>query len=336
MAFYKERGASMTEFVIGFPVAFLLVLGILQVALLFNASLVAEYSVFTAARAAAVMIPIKKNPDGDFPQDEAYKLKPDGDKINRIRWAAALPMVPHSPELQSYMKYIGQNMAGQVKQIAASAFQGLQNTPAFQSILTGITSVANSQIVQFAAGLTGNSSVNFDPNTYVNTANNYVNAALGNQSIEKGLTVEAAIDAQLDGQQRLKVGSLGYSGSIWRMTKKILPAFFLTGVRFLNPDGSVKEPTADGYEFSKDDQLVGIELNYLFFCRIPFAARFVGQILYNFSSDEKDAIKTALITGGLGGMDASSGTLIKSGLLPGYYVRIKKEYYLPIEHIRQD
>jgi len=52
--FVKQSGQSMTEFIIVFPVLFLLIFGALQFALLYHAKITLNYATFLAARSGAV------------------------------------------------------------------------------------------------------------------------------------------------------------------------------------------------------------------------------------------------------------------------------------------
>ena len=78
----RESGQSIVEFVIVFPVLFLLFLTILQVALLLNARHLVHYAAFYAARAAIVWQPAKVS----------QKIKDD--KIKRAAVIACLPISP--------------------------------------------------------------------------------------------------------------------------------------------------------------------------------------------------------------------------------------------------
>ena len=101
-----EDGQAMTEFIISFPILLFITLCMMQLSLLYTARLVVNYSAFSAARAAAVIIPISLDK-----QDSNDKNEPEGvviyknkkGKLNMIRNAARLTCMPISADASTVM-----------------------------------------------------------------------------------------------------------------------------------------------------------------------------------------------------------------------------------------
>ncbi|MCK7540901.1 MAG: pilus assembly protein [Marinilabiliales bacterium] len=89
-----EDGQAMTEFILIFPLLLFITLCIMQMALVYTGRLIINYSAFTAARAAVVVIP------GTMGEETENVIDPekDGGKPNRIRDAARLACTPASAE----------------------------------------------------------------------------------------------------------------------------------------------------------------------------------------------------------------------------------------------
>jgi len=87
-----EDGQAMTEFILTFPILLFITLCIMQLSLIYTARLVVNYSAFSAARAAVVIIP---QPIDSEPEGSIDPTLSDG-KLNIIRNAARLTCTPIS------------------------------------------------------------------------------------------------------------------------------------------------------------------------------------------------------------------------------------------------
>jgi len=85
-----EDGQAMTEFVITFPLLLFITLCIMQLSLIYTARLVVNYSAFSAARAAIVIIPSIVGAEAEGSIDPEV----DDGKLNIIRNAARLSCTP--------------------------------------------------------------------------------------------------------------------------------------------------------------------------------------------------------------------------------------------------
>lgn len=87
-----EDGQAMTEFILTFPLLLFITLCIMQLSLIYTARLVVNYSAFSAARAAVVVIPqnMTDEPTGTIDPER------DGGKLDKIRDAARLTCMPVS------------------------------------------------------------------------------------------------------------------------------------------------------------------------------------------------------------------------------------------------
>jgi len=87
-----ESGQAMTEVAVTFPILLVTTLGLMQLALLYQAKNYVTYAAFAATRAAIVWIPAEADGEGK------HQLNTDGgEKFDKIQMAAALAMVPVSP-----------------------------------------------------------------------------------------------------------------------------------------------------------------------------------------------------------------------------------------------
>ncbi len=148
-----EDGQAMTEFIISFPILLFITLCLMQLSLIYTARLVVNYSAFSAARAAAVIIPISLDK-----QDSDDKNEPEGvviyknkkGKLNMIRNAARLTCMPISADASNIMNEF-------IVTIAGHSFKPLQWAATGLSTLTGaIRTVFNAIGGVFGSGDLGN------------------------------------------------------------------------------------------------------------------------------------------------------------------------------------
>ena len=94
-----EAGQAMTEVAVSFPILLITTLILMQLALMFQARNVVTYAAFSAARAAIVWIPARVPLDENLPlTEDSHSINLDGgEKIDKIRQAAAMACVPISP-----------------------------------------------------------------------------------------------------------------------------------------------------------------------------------------------------------------------------------------------
>lgn len=99
-----ERGAAATELAVSLPVLMLLILGSMQLALLYTAKLEIDYAAFTAARAGSVLIgeDLGDEPAGCIGGDLATS-----EKLQKIKLAAVIPAIAVSPRIDDYGSYLG-------------------------------------------------------------------------------------------------------------------------------------------------------------------------------------------------------------------------------------
>ncbi len=105
-------GAAMTEFILIFPVVMLLVMGIIQFSLAYTGKLLLEYAAFCATRAAIVIIPDEDQEK--YPDEEANRVLVQGEdsaKMERIKKAAVMAMIPPSPRIDTYLEFLKDNLA---------------------------------------------------------------------------------------------------------------------------------------------------------------------------------------------------------------------------------
>jgi len=112
----NQRGQAMLEYMIAVLLAVVIILGIIQLSLLFNAHSMVELAAFNAARAAIVA-------RGDKPEDPVT-LKEMEDKAC---WAAAITLIPVMPEIQGRVPSSLLSAPGKVADLIGnlSAAQGL-------------------------------------------------------------------------------------------------------------------------------------------------------------------------------------------------------------------
>ncbi|NOZ12572.1 MAG: pilus assembly protein [Acidobacteria bacterium] len=148
-----EDGQAMTEFIISFPILLFITLCLMQLSLIYTARLVVNYSAFSAARAAAVIIPISLDK-----QDSNDKNEPEGvviyknkkGKLNMIRNAARLTCMPISADASNIMNEFTVTVMGH-------SFSPLQWAATGLSTITGaVGSVFNAIGGVFGSGDLGN------------------------------------------------------------------------------------------------------------------------------------------------------------------------------------
>jgi hypothetical protein len=87
-----ESGQAMTEVAVSFPILLVTTLGLMQLALLYQAKNYVTYAAFAATRAAIVWIPAEADGEGK------HQINTDGgEKLDKIQQAAAMAVVPVSP-----------------------------------------------------------------------------------------------------------------------------------------------------------------------------------------------------------------------------------------------
>jgi hypothetical protein len=116
-----QDGSAALEMVLLSPLALMIFLMVVQSALLFNANMVIHYSAYCAARMAVVVVP------ADFNDDEAPNLVhppqyEPSDKLERIRMAAVLALIPISASLESDT---GDQISGDVHDQTTHVFNNL-------------------------------------------------------------------------------------------------------------------------------------------------------------------------------------------------------------------
>jgi Flp pilus assembly protein TadG len=93
-----ESGASVTEFILAFPILLALLLAILQIALLVQAKFIVNYAAFCAVRSAIVTIPARVRSGRRTEERNVINTRDaDSPKMKIIRRAAALPCLAISP-----------------------------------------------------------------------------------------------------------------------------------------------------------------------------------------------------------------------------------------------
>jgi hypothetical protein len=116
-----ESGQAMTEVAVSFPVLLITTLILMQMALMYQARNVVTYAAFSAVRAAIVWIPAESETEGKHMLD-----LDGGDKLDKIKQAAAMACVPISPRaglvLES-LPFVGDLIAG-----AFGAFSSFMST----------------------------------------------------------------------------------------------------------------------------------------------------------------------------------------------------------------
>lgn len=114
------RGQAMTEFAISFPVVLITTLILMQLALMYQAKNVVTYAAFAAARAAVVYIPSEEGGEAK------HSINIDGgEKIDKIRQAAAMACIPISPRASVVLD--GLPLAGDIISQAFSAFSQMMS-----------------------------------------------------------------------------------------------------------------------------------------------------------------------------------------------------------------
>ncbi len=114
----KQRGQSMVEFVVIFPALVLLTLGVIQLALIYNAKTTLNYATFHAARAGAVnhadktmidlafyrgLAPLFTSIDGDLSNVQELQLARD--KVRAIHEAGFICMERLSPSEEAFVDF---------------------------------------------------------------------------------------------------------------------------------------------------------------------------------------------------------------------------------------
>ena len=132
----------------------------------------------------------------------------------------------------------------------------------------------------------------------------------------KGLTVSGAIDAG-DGKP------IDLPDKVIRTGKKLVYTSLASAIRLIDPATGEQISNEQGvYTFSQGED-ISVEVNYLFFCSIPIAARFAGSEFRDFDDEEKKELVELY-------KQAPVINLIKLGV-PGFYKRLKTSYTLPLE-----
>ena len=96
-----QRASAAIEMALLFPFALMIFLVIIQATLLFNANMVVHYSAYAAARMAIVVVPLEMDDEGlrlVWPPETETKTS---GKLELIRRAAVLALVPISASLRS-------------------------------------------------------------------------------------------------------------------------------------------------------------------------------------------------------------------------------------------
>ncbi len=111
-----ERGQAMLEYMIAVLLAVVIILGIIQLSLLFNAHSMVKLAAFNAARAAIVA-------RGDKPEDPVTLKEME----EKACWAAAITLIPVMPEIQGRVPTSLLSAPGQVSDLIGNlgAAQGL-------------------------------------------------------------------------------------------------------------------------------------------------------------------------------------------------------------------
>ena len=120
-----QDGTAAVEMALLFPFALMIFLIITQAALLFNANMVVHYAAFAAARVATVVVPMEINEElSNLVYDPDLASNPTSEKLERIRRAAVLALVPVSASLKVSADSLDQ-AAAVVHAQTQSAFSGL-------------------------------------------------------------------------------------------------------------------------------------------------------------------------------------------------------------------
>lgn len=117
-----ESGQAMTEVAVTFPILLITTLGLMQLALLYQAKNVVTYAAFAATRAAVVWIPAEADGEG------VHQLNVDGgdkmDKIHQAAWMACIPISPRASVILASVPFLG-DLVGSIAGGLSSALSGL-------------------------------------------------------------------------------------------------------------------------------------------------------------------------------------------------------------------
>ena len=120
-----DAGQAMTEVAVSFPILLITTLILMQLALMFQARNVVTYAAFSAARAAIVWIPARVPLDENLPiTEDSHQINMDGgEKLEKIRQAAAMACVPISPKASTVLG--GVPFIGDLIASSSAAFSSL-------------------------------------------------------------------------------------------------------------------------------------------------------------------------------------------------------------------
>jgi len=139
-----QGGTAAVEMTLLFPVAAMIFLIIIQAALLFNANMVVHYSSFAAARVATVVVPLDL---GDEERNLVWNpdiaANPPSEKLDLIRRAAVLALLPISGRLSATDEGMGVGGGTTVQGASQSAYDRLKDAraredPQWLDRLTGV------------------------------------------------------------------------------------------------------------------------------------------------------------------------------------------------------
>ncbi len=128
-----QGGTSAVEMTLLFPIAVMIFLVITQAALLFNANMVVHYSGFAAARVATVVVPMEIGSEApNLVWNPDVSETPPSEKLELIRRAAVLALVPISGRASSSGEGAGEAGGGVVESRTRKAYEILKDGRAME------------------------------------------------------------------------------------------------------------------------------------------------------------------------------------------------------------
>jgi hypothetical protein len=291
-----QSGAASAEFVIVIIPFLLMLFGLMQLSLASLARVLVSYSAFCAARAAIVVVPAPsedgsegagiigegKNAMGDFGSSK---------KVALLRHAAAYPMIPASPSIDSILLDTVEHFPDYLNQRMHDGWVPFANanTSSFVGIVETVANVtARGAMSRFRQPL-----------------NDAIAGALGAAGIhERGYSVDRALDSGFG------AGTDSFGGALLRSMRKLIYAEMFTVVTLYDDKGNLKS------KFGWNDP-IRARVTHMFYCQIPLANRFAGKNWYK----APQATLDQMATGPMGSWMTSLG-------IPGFFLPISAEHTL--------
>ncbi len=256
----RQNGAAAAEFVIVIIPFMLLLTAILQLGLAAFARVLVSYAVFSAARAAIVVVPASSSgSDGDASNQIGSGQNRRDDfsnskKAGEIRNAAAYALIPASPSIDTYAVDMVRDFPAYLVDRATHPGSSLSAGDATSQLMSTVQSLAGGGF-NLGAASSGVSGASY--------------------------SVDRAFDSGFG-------DSSGFSGALERSLRKYVYARLTTAVTLEDENGKVKS------KFGFGDP-IRAKVTYLFYCQIPLANRFAGHRFYDLPADAIEEIKTSSI-----------------------------------------